>query len=46
MPESANWIAIVDDDPSGLKALRRSLRVRAYRTRTYASAQEFLAALP
>jgi FixJ family two-component response regulator len=46
MPESAGWIAIVDDDPSVLKALGRSLRVRAHQARTFASAQEFLAALP
>jgi FixJ family two-component response regulator len=46
MAEASRWIAIVDDDPSVLKALSRSLRVRAFRTRTYRSAQEFLAALP
>jgi FixJ family two-component response regulator len=46
MVEASRWIAIVDDDPSVLKALSRSLRVRAFRTRTYRSAQEFIAALP
>ena len=29
MPETSPWIAIVDDDPSVLKALQRTLRVRA-----------------
>jgi FixJ family two-component response regulator len=46
MAQFARWIAIVDDDPSVLKALGRSLRVRAHQTRTYGSAQEFLASLP
>ena len=45
MAEASRWIAIVDDDPSVLKALSRSLRVRAFQTKTYSSAQEFLAAL-
>src|SRR3981189_1259290 len=40
------WIAIVDDDPSVLKALQRTLRVRALLSKTYGSAQEFLASLP
>jgi FixJ family two-component response regulator len=39
------WIAIVDDDPSVLKALGRLLRARAFETRTYGSAQEFLSVL-
>jgi FixJ family two-component response regulator len=46
MAEVPGWIAIVDDDPSVLKALKRSLRVRGVQSRTYGSAQEFLAALP
>ncbi len=46
MAETTGWIAIVDDDPSVLKALRRSLRGRAIRTEAYASAHEFLTALP
>jgi FixJ family two-component response regulator len=46
MPEAAAWTAIVDDDPSVLKALARLLRTRAIHSRTYNSAQEFLAALP
>src|SRR5215470_14041526 len=43
--EGSSWIAIVDDDPSVLKALTRLLRVRALQAKTYASAKEFLAAL-
>ena len=46
MAEASSWIAIVDDDPSVLKALRRSLRVHALPAQTYGSAEEFLAALP
>lgn len=36
----------MDDDPSVLKSLSRALRIRAYETRTFASAHEFLACLP
>jgi FixJ family two-component response regulator len=46
MPQSPHWIAIVDDDPSVLKALARLLRTRALYARTFGSAQEFLDALP
>jgi FixJ family two-component response regulator len=46
MAEASPWIAIVDDDPSVLKALTRLLRARSYDAKTYGSAQEFLAALP
>jgi FixJ family two-component response regulator len=46
MPESSSWIAIVDDDPSVLKALARLLRTRALHARTFGSAQEFIEALP
>jgi FixJ family two-component response regulator len=46
MVEPPSWIAVVDDDPSVLKALRRLLRARALDARTYGSGQEFLAALP
>ena len=46
MAEPSPWIAVVDDDPSVLKALARLLRTRALQARTYESAQEFLAALP
>jgi FixJ family two-component response regulator len=46
MAETSRWIAIVDDDPSVLKALTRLLRARALPARTYGSAPEFIAALP
>jgi FixJ family two-component response regulator len=46
MTDAFPWIAIVDDDPSVLKALTRLLRTRSFQARTYTSAQEFLAALP
>lgn len=36
----------MDDDPSVLKSLSRTLRVHAFETKAYNSAQEFLAALP
>jgi len=45
MAEASRWIAIVDDDPSVLRALRRSLRVRGFQTKTFGSAKEFLASL-
>lgn len=45
MAEASPWIAIVDDDPAVLKALRRLLRARAWDARTYGSGREFLAAL-
>ena len=46
MAQPSPWIAIVDDDPSVLKALARLLRTRAVEARTYVSAQDFLASLP
>ncbi len=46
MAEASRWIAIVDDDPSVLKALTRLLRAHELHAKTYKSAQEFLAALP
>lgn len=46
MAQASPWIAIVDDDPSVLKALARLLRARAFEAKTYASARDFLAALP
>jgi FixJ family two-component response regulator len=46
MPEVSPWIAVVDDDPSVLKALRRLLQARTFRAKAYGSAHEFLAALP
>jgi FixJ family two-component response regulator len=45
MSSGAPWIAVVDDDPSVLKALRRLLRTHAFHPKTFASAREFLAAL-
>ena len=35
MAEASPWIAIVDDDPAVLKALRRLLRARTWDARTY-----------
>ena len=46
MAETSGWIAVVDDDPSVLKALGRLLRSRALHAKTYGSGREFLAALP
>jgi FixJ family two-component response regulator len=46
MSDISPWIAIVDDDPSVLKALRRTLRVRAFQSKTFGSAREFLTSLP
>lgn len=46
MAQSSPWIAIVDDDPSVLKALARFLKVRAIEVRTFESARAFLASLP
>jgi len=40
------WIAIVDDDPSVLRALTRLLRTRALHAKTFGSAREFLQSLP
>ncbi|MGO4741460.1 response regulator transcription factor [Bosea sp. 2KB_26] len=36
----------MDDDPSVVKSLSRTLRVHAFQTKAYRSAREFLAALP
>jgi FixJ family two-component response regulator len=38
-------IAVVDDDPSVLKAVTRLLRIRSFAAKTYSSALEFLASL-
>src|ERR1700739_2577082 len=46
MVEASQWIAVVDDDSAVLKALSRLLRSHAFHARTYASGQDFLAALP
>jgi FixJ family two-component response regulator len=45
MVQAPSWIAIVDDDPSVLKALARLLRGRGLEAKTYNSAREFLSAL-
>ena len=46
MAKNLRSIAIVDDDPSVLKALARLLGTRSFATKTYLSAPQFLAALP
>jgi len=45
MAAAAPWIAVIDDDPSVLKALRRLLSTHAFHPKTFASAREFIAAL-
>lgn len=45
MVDPTDWIALVDDDPSVLKALTRSLRLRDLPTKSYLSAWEFLGSL-
>ena len=45
MAGAASWFAIVDDDPSVLTALARLLRACGFHAKTFASAQQFLAAL-
>ena len=42
MPESQPVVAIVDDEVSMLRALRRLLRSAGFATATYISAEEFL----
>jgi FixJ family two-component response regulator len=44
--ENSGWTAIIDDDPSVLKALARTLDLRGLRTQSYESARAFLSALP
>jgi len=46
MIEFALRIAVVDDEPSVLKALKRLLQTRSFRVKTFESARRFLAALP
>jgi len=46
MAKISRSIAIVDDDPSVLKALARLLGTRSFATKTYLSAPQFLASLP
>jgi FixJ family two-component response regulator len=45
MAGASPLIAVVDDDPSVLKALTRLLRIRSFDAKTYNSALEFLATL-
>jgi FixJ family two-component response regulator len=45
MAKASGWIAIVDDDPSVLKALARLLGTRSLNVRTYRSGQQFLVSL-
>lgn len=45
MLHAERFIAIVDDDPAVLRALKRLLCARAYRAETYESAGRFLASL-
>jgi len=46
MAKTSASIAIVDDDPSVLKALTRLLRTRSFIARAYLSGSQFLASLP
>ena len=46
MGDLSHWVAVVDDDPSVLKALARLLRTRGFHAKTFASAQELIAFLP
>ena len=46
MAKNLRSIAIVDDDPSVLKALARLLGAHSFATKTYLSAPQFLASLP
>lgn len=44
--EDKSIVFIVDDDPSVRKALKRFVTSAGYSVKTYASAQEFLSAVP
>jgi FixJ family two-component response regulator len=46
MADTSLSVAVVDDDPSVLKALARLLGTRSFRASTYNSGPQFLAALP
>ena len=46
MTELSRRIAVVDDDPSVLKALARLIRTHSLHVQTYGSAELFLATLP
>jgi FixJ family two-component response regulator len=42
LPKPGKTIAVVDDDPSMLRAIVRLLQARGFRTQAFASAQAFL----
>ena len=46
MAKTSPSIAIVDDDPSVLRALARLLSTRSFNPKTYLSGPQFLASLP
>jgi len=46
MAKTSASIAVVDDDPSVLKALTRLLSTRSFIAKTYLSGPQFLASLP
>jgi FixJ family two-component response regulator len=46
MADASSWIAIVDDDRSVLKAVKRSLHFRGLQSRTFESAQQFIRSMP
>ena len=43
MPDRRKLVAVVDDEPSMLKAIERLLNARGFATRVFASAESFLA---
>src|SRR6185503_9869322 len=43
MPPKRQLVAVIDDDPSVLKALDRQVSAAGYRSHAFASAEEFLA---
>jgi FixJ family two-component response regulator len=46
MPATSPLVAIVDDDPSIRRGLKRLLQTQHWEVRTYASAEEFLERAP
>jgi FixJ family two-component response regulator len=46
MAKFSRCVAIVDDDPSVLKAMARLLATRSFSVKTYRSALQFIASLP
>jgi FixJ family two-component response regulator len=43
MPPTRKLVAVIDDDPSVLRALNRQVSAAGYRSHAFASAEEFLA---